>query len=366
MINKLFVFANMGHLDQLPKSGGHTSARRVMNGFKDEGIEIVPNRRHRCVWEGKFLHIVELVLSTINDIAKLFFSLLFGRRKNSAFIHFSFAQSLVPLEFFVTLMAKFLGYKSLIYLQGGKIKDFLNNGSKLSLWLFRKNLDMQELVLFEGAIDVELCKPITQTPLMYFPSYVFDKDITCIKKSTDSIGICYFGKVAPDKNVHVVIETFEILAKKYSNLHLSVVGGLGSSKAYYEDIENKIKNSPFADRIERVGLSSFDFLLNMMKSHHIFLFPSAGRCEGHSNALNEAMSQGLIPIVSDWHFNRSIVGDDRFVVNGFDPKDYASKIDYLLENYNLQELSENITQYVKDNFACSVVNKKVVEAIKSI
>ena len=49
MINRLYVFANMGKLDKLPKSGGQSSARRVMEGFKSEGIEIIPIRRQSIV-----------------------------------------------------------------------------------------------------------------------------------------------------------------------------------------------------------------------------------------------------------------------------------------------------------------------------
>lgn len=49
MVNRLYVFANMGKLDKLPKSGGKSSARRVMEGFKSEGIEIIPIRRQSIV-----------------------------------------------------------------------------------------------------------------------------------------------------------------------------------------------------------------------------------------------------------------------------------------------------------------------------
>lgn len=41
MVKRIFVFANMGFLDQLPKSGGQSSARRVMEGLKKEGL--LPN-----------------------------------------------------------------------------------------------------------------------------------------------------------------------------------------------------------------------------------------------------------------------------------------------------------------------------------
>ena len=71
MVNKVYVFANMGHLDQLPKSGGQTSARRVMQGFKDEGIEIVPIRRHRAELQSKIGHVAEISFFAFYDWFKM-------------------------------------------------------------------------------------------------------------------------------------------------------------------------------------------------------------------------------------------------------------------------------------------------------
>ena len=60
MINKVFVFGNMGKLDKLPKSGGQSSARRVMQGFEKEGLKIIPIRRHRAELQSKVGHIFEV------------------------------------------------------------------------------------------------------------------------------------------------------------------------------------------------------------------------------------------------------------------------------------------------------------------
>lgn len=51
-IRNIYLFANMGFLNQLPKSGGQTSARRVMEGLRQSGFKVIPIRRHRAELEG--------------------------------------------------------------------------------------------------------------------------------------------------------------------------------------------------------------------------------------------------------------------------------------------------------------------------
>lgn len=341
----------MGYLDQLPKSGGQSSARRVMDGLRDAGFEIVPIRRHRSVLQGKIKHVIETGVFAILDSVKVFGKLLAARRKDSAFIHLTYSASLVPYELWLTVIVEILGYKSLLYLKGGKIENYLKTGNRLSLWMFFENLSLQRCVFLEGKSDIELLREKTDTKLVYFPNYIFKKDLPfSIQKNKDKIGICYFGKIVPYKNIDVIIETFQLLAGEFKQLHLTIVGDGMVGSDYVEKIDKLIAKSPYSDRIERVGLSSFEYLKRMMSQHHIFLFPTQSKCEGHSNALNEAMSQGLIPIVSDYHFNRSIVQDERFVVKGYNPVDYANKIREILNNCDIDELSSQVWQLVKDNY----------------
>ena len=368
MIKRLYVFANMGHLDQLPKSGGQSSARRVMDGLRKAGFEIVPIRRHRSVLQGKFKHLLETGTFAIIDSMKVFGRLLFGGRKDTAFIHLTYSASLVPYELWLTLIARALGYKSLLYLKGGKIEGYLKSGGRLSLWMFFKNLSLQSCVFLEGKSDVDLLSNRTKAKMVYFPNYIFQKDIPfhLKDKPKTNIGICYFGKIVPYKNVDVTIKTFNLLADEFNNLHLTIVGGGMAGSDYMDKVKKLIADSPYNNRIEQVGLSSYDYLKEMMQEHHFFLFPTASKCEGHSNALNEAMSQGLIPIVSNYHFNRSIVQDNRLVVDGYNPVDYAEKIRYIINHCNMDELSKQVWQLVKDNYVYENIIGRISKEIRSI
>lgn len=360
----------MGFLNQLPKSGGQTSARRVMDGLRKGGFEVVPIRRHRGELESKWGHRLEIGYFAIWDALKIAAKMMFGDRKHSAFLHLTYAGPLVPYELFLTKMVRLLGYPAMEYLKGGQVMDMYPAGNEKHKAMFKKNMDLQSLAMFEGEASMNLAASVSDTKMLYFPNYIFDEKIpdVCPKKPESEIGLCYFGRISPDKNVHIGIEAFNILCERHPdwNLHYTIVGGKGKSAAYVEKVEKMISESPYKDKITRVGNSPQEYLIQMMQSHHIFLFPSKEPCEGHSNALNEAMSQGLVPVVSDYHFNRAIVNDDRCIVPSFNPVDYADKIESLILNEVIKELSEKMWLRVKKHFAYSKVNKTICETIKNL
>ena len=368
MLKKLYIFANMGHLDQLPKSGGQSSARRVMKGLQDSGFTVVPIRRHRAELEGRWLHQLEIMTFAVIDLLKIVCKMLLGNRKGAAFLHLTYAGPLVPYELLLTRVVRAMGYKSLIYLKGGQVLDYYKNGSERHRDLFKKTLDSQSKVFFEGKESLMLAKRISNTPMVYFPNYVFDNQIPSKLpvRPTDTIGLLYFGRIAPNKNIDIILDAFELLCSKYENLSLTLIGGAGQSKAYVDMIDKRIKESPYSSKITRMGITPFGKIKEIMQTQHFFIFPSKEKAEGHSNSLNEAMSQGLIPIVSDYHFNRSVVGDDRLVVGGFDARLYADKIDDIISNHSVNDFSREVWLRVKTNYTSEYILNNINEEISKV
>ncbi len=368
MLKTLYIFGPIGKMTELPKSGGQTSARRVIEGFRDYGFTVVPISRHRAEMEGKFAHKVEVMTFAVIDLLRIVGKTFFKSRRKSIFLYLTYGGPLVPYEYIISKTMTSMRIKCATYLQGGQFMDFYHSGSNMHRNLVKKNMDMQELVMFEGKESLEIVKEISQTKLVYFPSYVFRKDIIepIPSKPIDRLNICYFGRISPQKNVHVIVETFNLLCQKHDNIYLTIVGGLGRSKEYVEEVDKMIETSPFSNHITRKGISPFSYIKEMMQTHHIFLFPTEERCEGHSNALNEAMSQGLIPVVSNYHFNKYIVSNDLLVVDGYDPQDYANKIEYLMEHCDLKKLAVEMRDRVRDNFSYEVVNEHVCDELSKI
>lgn len=358
----------MGHLNDLPKSGGQSSARRVMQGLLESGFKIVPIRRHRNELEGKWKHIFEALTFALIDPCKIVAKMMLGNRNDSAFLHLTYAGPLVPYELFLTLLVKMMGYRSLIYLKGGQVLDYYSNGSKWHRWMFKKTMDLQSKVFFEGMESLELVKNISNTSLVYFPNYVFNEQIPekYPNKPQDRINILYFGRIAPNKNVHIILEVFNLLCHYRSDIYLTIIGGIGQSKAYADKIDHIISESPYRDKILRMGITPFDTIREIMLTQHFFLFPSKERAEGHSNSLNEAMSYGLIPVVSDYHFNRSVVGDDRFVVEGYEAQMYADRIKHLIQHSDIDILSKQVYNRIKSFFSYQVIIPNIVKELKAV
>lgn len=368
MIKKFFVFGNIGKMSEVPKSGGQSSARRVIAGLRKMGYEVDTVSRRRCVMEGKIIHFLETQSFAIIDLFKILKHVIWGNRKTSVFLMLTYGGKLVPYELIITIVMRFLGYKSITYMKGGQFVDFYNRGTKFYKWLVKKNMDLQAQVWFEGMPSLEIVKQISNTHLVYYPNYLTDDIIVdpVPARDKDKLNLLYFGRVTPEKNVDVIIETFAILCKKYDDVYLTIIGGSGYSKSYVKEIDDMIENSPYKNHIIRKGLTPFNEIKAIMPSQHMYVFPSRERAEGHSNSLNEAMGQGLIPIVSDYHFNRAIVADDRLIVDSFEPQAYADKISYIRENCDLQEISINMRNRVRDNFSYDIVNNRIYNELQKL
>lgn len=355
-------------MSELPKSGGQTSARRVIHGLERMGYEMEPIVRRRCVLEGKLIHFLETQSFAVIDLLKILWHIMWGNRKTSAFLHLTYGGNLAPYELIISVIVRMLGYKTVTYMKGGQFMDYYNRGAKFYRWLVKKNMDLQTQAWFEGIPSLEIVKRISNTHLVFYPNYVVEENITSQipEKPKDRLNLCYFGRVTPDKNVDVIIKAFNLLCEKYDDIYLTIIGGSGYSKAYVKEVDAMIEDSPFKSHFTRKGLIPFAEIKDIIQSQHLFVFPSKERCEGHSNSLNEAMAQGLVPVVSDYHFNRDIVGDDRLVVEGWEPQAYADKIAYVREAYDLREISVRMRDRVKENFSYEVVNKRILEELKKI
>lgn len=370
MINKVYMFGNIGKLSQLPKSGGQTSCRRVKKGLEDMGIKVVPIRRHRAELQSRIGHVLEVGYFAFYDLFKMIFKMIFGQRKDSVFMQMTYAGALVPYELILTLTARLLGYRTIEYLQGGMVMDTYPKGGKLHKWMFKTNANKQELMLFEGKDALELVHKVTPKPrLVYYPSYIADDLIPTVhpQKPKDEINFLFFGRISKAKNTLIDVEIFNLFCKRNPNIkaNLTLIGN-ADNKDYSDAVDNAIASSAYSKNIKRYGNSPYEFLVEKMKNSHFYLFPTQEKAEGHSNALNEAMSQGVIPIACDYHFNKSVIGDSRLVVKGYNPIDYVICIENIIKSAEIQQLSVQMWQRVKDNYTQSKVNKVLKQTLEQL
>lgn len=88
--------------------------------------------------------------------------------------------------------------------------------------------------------------------------------------------------------------------------------------------------------------------------------------EGHSNSLTEAMTFGVVPVVSTAGFNASIVSNEDLVVSDINPKRYADVIEAIIKRNVWAEYSLNVYKRIKENYTEDIVKKAIVEAVSGL
>ena len=367
-MKRLYFFASFGRFDHLPAGGGQTAARRLWHTLEKQGFAIELYNRHRYYWIKWPFNKILILLFEIIDPIWMFFVLLFKRRKDSAFLFMSYAGGLVYFDLLMTLAAKLTGHKTVMYLAGGMAQNYYARKGFVYRAIFKQTMHWYDMVMCEGEVNVQLVHRITdgKTKTFYLPNFTEDgfAPESLPEKPTDCVNIFYFGRIDETKQVLLGVETFNLLCQKYDNLNYTIVGGGNAS--YEAKVVAAINASPFKSKIKKYGRSSHDVLAQLMKTQHIYLFPSNEPCEGHSNALNEAMSWGLVPVVSNNNFLPSIVGDDSLVVKENDANAYADCISNIIDKNLLSEKSRQMYNRVKENFTQSIVEKKLNNVLKTI
>ncbi len=151
--------------------------------------------------------------------------------------------------------------------------------------------------------------------------------------------LLYVGRVAPEKELDILIKSAEILNQKGLKYKLVVVGD-GPAK---EELEKRnIENIIFA------GYKTGEELLSYYASADIFTFPSSS--ETYGNVILEAMASGLAVVTP---YAGGIKENLKDMYNGLamkpgDPQDMADKIEILINNEELRKtIIKNGLEYIK-------------------
>ena len=151
---------------------------------------------------------------------------------------------------------------------------------------------------------------------------------------------------------------------KSEKFYLNIIGGYEES--YYNLLMAKLTEYDLNSNVAFHGRLEFNNIYEYLRNSNFFIFPSKEKREGQSNSLTEAMGCGVVPIVSDVGFNRSIVNNDDLVIAEFNSKKYARKIKNIWSSGLWPALSEDVYNRVLLNFTESKVSERLLEAYSNI
>ena len=172
----------------------------------------------------------------------------------------------------------------------------------------------------------------------------YDEKKSSVQKSADVIKelgiafpyILYLGRVDIRKNIVRLIEAFESISSKYSDVKLVIAGEphLGS-----EEVALKVKNSKYKSRIIMPGYVSDEQKHALYSEALAFIFTSL--YEGFGLPLLEAMTCGSPVITSNVSSMPEVAGDAAILVDPYRVEQLAHEIERVISSKSLQEELRN-------------------------
>ncbi|WP_234817856.1 glycosyltransferase family 4 protein [Mycolicibacterium sphagni] len=139
----------------------------------------------------------------------------------------------------------------------------------------------------------------------------------------DRSGVLYLGRIAPHKNLPLLIDAFELAAAKGLTGDLMIAGD-GPSRA---DVEAYAQRSPLASRVRVLGSVTEAQKLELLSQAAVFGMPSTR--EGFPRVITESMASGLPVVTPDFPGNGSkeVVAQYKAgIVCGTTPTDFAEAL----------------------------------------
>lgn len=159
----------------------------------------------------------------------------------------------------------------------------------------------------------------------------------------DSKLILYVGRLAKEKNLKLLFDSFELLASNHPNLRLMIVGN-GPAEVHCQQAKNRSK---YSSRIILTGAISRENIVNYYSAGDLFAFPSLTDTQGL--VLCEALQAGL-PCVG--------------VNAGGTPEMITDTEDGYLTDNTVQDFSDKISKIIDDDALMKKLSESAVENSK--
>ena len=240
-----------------------------------------------------------------------FFKYIWRERKNydAVFVHMN-PEYVVLAGLFWKILGKKIGlwyvHKSinLALRLAEKFTDKIFTASEES---FRLKSDSDKVVITGHGIDIEKFS---------------DK----IRKQRTKIKIITVGRIAPVKNLHILIEAADILAnrKNFRNFEIKIIGVpiLKSDKKYFKQLEESVKERRLGGFVGFLGAIPHKEIGEIYKEADIFVHLSG--TGSMDKAVLEAMASGL-PVLSSSEAFKNILPEE-FIISQNSPAVLADAI----------------------------------------
>lgn len=219
--------------------------------------------------------------------------------------------------------------------------------SQATLEELRRN-GINNLAIWDRGIDTRF----------YSPDYR-NKELRRNYGLEDKITLLYVGRLAPEKNLSLLIKSMKLLDQKYRDKVKLLITGDGP-------LLNELK-ADSSQNIIFTGYMKGKELSKIYASADIFAFPSI--TETYGNVILEAMASGL-PVVSflEGGISENLIDSyNGLACKEISPKAFASKLEKLITNKELRlELANNACEYALNKSWDNVFDRLVANYQKVV
>jgi glycosyltransferase involved in cell wall biosynthesis len=138
--------------------------------------------------------------------------------------------------------------------------------------------------------------------------------------------LVYAGRIAPEKNINFLLQSFAGIAQAIPNIYLLIVGG--GKKQFEEELQESIQQLGIGPRVRSTGMISYEDVPSYLAMGDIFVTTSIAETFGMSTV--EAMAAGL-PIMALHSPGTSDIVDDGKTgfLSGEDMAAFTARLTYL-------------------------------------
>jgi glycosyltransferase involved in cell wall biosynthesis len=312
MRQKTVLFVGTMPTWQATTGGGELGNARTVETYRAMGLTVLVVPRPRR--QDGLIGLASFVLQTSASVLRVLGGL---RSRRIIALHISgFYGPVLPVEFLVAMCARISGVPYIYEARGGLAGRKYTAGSCGYRWLFKQILIRAAYRFVQLPGDLALVDRLGGRSQL-LPNHVDAAKVTVAQSAfarrrafdPGHPRLMYFGRIDMSKGVAEMVASITMLRQNGIAATLDIVGDGDAN--LLRRCRFQAESAPeLADAIRFHGRVDFVRIAALASECDLFLFPT--RFEGHSNALNEAMLLGLVPVATD-------VGANAFVIGGIVP-----------------------------------------------
>ena len=345
-----------------PAGGGYEAAnRRTIDALRTRGVQVLelPYPRARDSQWRKALRYAGMYLHHACRILLL--------RRGYDVLHltplnmqFAWAETLL-------LASARLARRPVVFdIRAGTFVRHYHGAGRLYRMAIDASLRLAARVAVEGRAYIPFVRQRHGLAPYYFPNFVSTRETrAAVWRDTPArhapICIVYAGRIVSEKGLDTALAAVGALKDRGLQVRIDLLGD--GPQDYIDQLQRQHAGLP----MHWHGALPPDRLLPILAAAHFFLFPSRHDGEGHSNALNEAMALGVVPISSRQGFSADVVGDSGALLRVDAPaEDYAAAMARIVLEGRWSILSARAAARVRKHFSEDAALPGLIELYRSL